>query len=107
MTPATFPEANVVWAKDQPEYRPLPAWRNPEESISYWRLSWRERLALVLGGGLWVRQANFGQPLQPLLLTLERPFNDPPARGYTPDGQPVPWPAPEAGAPMATKKEAP
>lgn len=74
MTPTTFPEVNVVLAEEQPEYLPLPAFQDAEQTISLWRLTWRERLTVALTGRLWLRQLNFDLPLQPLLPQVECPF---------------------------------
>jgi len=74
MQPVEFPQQNRVWAKDQPQYRPLPAYSNERETISCWRLTLRERFHLLFGGRLWLRQCNFGGPLQPQLLTVASPF---------------------------------
>lgn len=74
MKPIAFPESNVTWAEDQPPYLPLPAYRNERETISLWRLGWRERLTVLFTGNLWLRQCNFGQPLQPQRPQVERPF---------------------------------
>lgn len=47
MRPIPFPEVNYVIAKDQPEYRQLPAFINENskkgEVITCWSLSLRER----------------------------------------------------------------
>lgn len=70
MTPITFPQANVVYAKDQPEYLPLPACRTPEGiMVSCWKLTWRERLRVLWTGRVFVSVMTFNQPLQPLLPT--------------------------------------
>lgn len=74
MTPITFPEQTIVWAKDQPPYLPLPAFTDQRETISLWQLSWRERCQILWMGRLWLRQYNFGQPLQPQCPTLQYPF---------------------------------
>lgn len=37
----------------------------------------RERLKLLITGKLWLRQKNFGQPLQPQLPTVDTPFTRP------------------------------
>jgi hypothetical protein len=53
MKPVEFKQQNVVFAKDQPEYQPLPALRlnTPEgEVISCWRLSFKERLHVLIFG---------------------------------------------------------
>lgn len=74
MRPVTFQEQNRVWAEDQEEYLPLPAYTDERETISCWRLSWRERLTVLLTGRLWLRQLNFGRALQPQRPQVERPF---------------------------------
>ena len=72
-----FPEQTVVIAKDQPEYLPLPAHRFDGDTqgriACCWQLTWRERLAVLLGGKLWHQVLTFNQPLQPQLLTVEKP----------------------------------
>ena len=65
MRPADFPGTNAVLAKDQPEYLPLPAHVAHPITTTCWRLTWRERLTVLLRGELWLQQMNFGQPLQP------------------------------------------
>lgn len=49
MKPVEFPGVNVVFAKDQPEYMPLPAMKIPNDPqgiiITKWQLprkNWRE-----------------------------------------------------------------
>ncbi len=77
MTPVEFPEQNVVFAKDQPEYLPLPAYVTDDSArtvISCWRFTWRERLKVFFGAPLWIRSMTFGGPLQPLLPEVNRPF---------------------------------
>ena len=74
MKPVVFKEANTTWAKNQPEYRPLPAFTNEMETISCWKMTWRERLRLLFQGHIWLRQTNQGNPLQPQLLQLDYPF---------------------------------
>lgn len=75
MKPIEFPEANVVFAKDQPEYTPLPAFKanTPEgECISCWQLSFSERLRLLFTGKLWVSLMTFNGPLQPSFFTTKK-----------------------------------
>jgi hypothetical protein len=62
---------HVVYAGNQPEYQPLPAWRKPDgEVVSRWRLTWQERLAALLGRTLYIEVLTFNQPLQPVFLTF-------------------------------------
>lgn len=74
MTPIEFRHQNIVIAKDQPPYLPLPAFVNDRETISLWRLTWRERVRVLLTGRLWLRQMNFGRALQPQAPCVESPF---------------------------------
>lgn len=74
MTPIEFNEQTVVFAKDQPEYLPLPAHVDGQGIVtSCWRLGLRERLRLLFTGRLWLQQMAFGQPLQPQRPTTEKP----------------------------------
>lgn len=77
MKPIEFPEANVKVAEHQPEYQTLPAYVDEQQTISCWHLTWRERFKLLWRGVLWLRQLNFGHPLQPQLPEVDRPFIDP------------------------------
>lgn len=75
MTPIKFPEVNVTFAEDQPEYLPLPAWRGVDGTvISCWKLTRKERLKILFTGRLWLRSLTFGRSLQPLLPEVDRPF---------------------------------
>jgi hypothetical protein len=74
MTPIEFPEQNTVWAAKQEGFNPLPAYSNERETISCWRLTFRERIRLLFGGVIWLRQQNFQQKLQGQLLQIETPF---------------------------------
>ncbi len=67
-------ESEIVFAKDQAEYRQLPAIRTSEGTvISRWRLTWRERLNVLLYGNVFLQQLTFNAPLQPQLPTVEEP----------------------------------
>ena len=72
-----FPEQTVIYAKDQPEYNPLPAHVVPGsgtgEIICCWKLSWRERLRVLFHGVVWHHILTFHQPLQPQRLAAEKP----------------------------------
>lgn len=73
MRPVYFDEYNVVIAKHQPPYLPLPAYQNETATISCWRLTWRERWLVLTRGVLWLSQLNFGQALQPQKPGVEKP----------------------------------
>lgn len=75
MKPIEFKEQNIIFAKDQPEYLPLPAFRNDGpmgEVISCWNLSFKERLKILFTGKLWVSLAMFGKPLTPSFFTVNK-----------------------------------
>lgn len=75
MTPIGFPEQNCVYAKDQPEYLPLPVHRTPDGQVtSCWSLSLRERVKLLFTGRLWWTVLTFNTPLQPQCPHVDRPF---------------------------------
>lgn len=75
MKPIKFKEANVTFAENQPEYLPLPAFRSADGLvITCWRLSWMERIKLLMTGRLWLLNLTFNQPLQPVMLQVKYPF---------------------------------
>lgn len=75
MKPVDFPEQNSIFAKDQPEYQPLPACRTSDgQVISCWALTWRERFKLLFTGRMWLSQLTFGARLQPQLPSVTSPF---------------------------------
>lgn len=75
MKPIEFPEQNCVYAKDQPEYLPLPVHKTPEgEVISCWVLTWRERLKVLLRGRIWWSVLTFNHPPQPQCPFVDKPF---------------------------------
>lgn len=68
MKPINFKESNVTFAKDQPEYLPLPAWRDNEgRVITCWKLSIKERIIILFKGVLWHDTLTFNKPLQPVM----------------------------------------
>lgn len=74
----SFPEQNVVIAKDQPQYNPMPAWRQDCDVsglvICCWKLTWCERIKLLFTGKIWHRILTFNGPIQPQLLQVKYPF---------------------------------
>lgn len=74
MKPVKFPHQNCIFAENQPEYLPLPAFQNGVETISCWKATIKERIRFLFSGTLWLRQCNFGGPLQPQLPTFDNPF---------------------------------
>lgn len=67
-----FPQMNCTYAKDQEEYKQLPAHRTTEgEVTSCWRLTGWERLKVLIFGVVYLRQLTFNNPLQPVLIMTE------------------------------------
>lgn len=74
MKPIQFEGCNIVFAKDQPPYLPLPAYRSESGRVtSCWGLTWRERWAVLWSGRLWLQQLTFNDPVQPQRLSVDRP----------------------------------
>jgi len=75
MKPIKFKEQNVTFAGNQPEYLPLPAFREVGGMgavVSCWKLSFTERLRILFTGKLWVSLAMFGKPLTPSFFTTKK-----------------------------------
>lgn len=71
-----FPECNVTYAENQPEYLPLPALKMKDgEIVTCWRLSLRERLKVLFSGKIWLNVLTFDRPLQPLLMSVDKTFS--------------------------------
>lgn len=72
-----FPGQNVIIAKNQPQYQPLPAYRVLGDPygrvVCCWKLSWRERFRLLWTGEVWHIIMTFNKQLQPQQLGLDRP----------------------------------
>lgn len=70
-----FDIPEVVFAKDQPEYIPLPAWKGEDGMVvTRWQLTWGERLRVLLTGNLWLSVLTFNKPLQPVKLQTQCPI---------------------------------
>lgn len=73
MKPIKFKEVNITFAVDQSEYLPLPAFKNNSnqgEVVSCWKLSWKEKLQILIMGKLWVSLMTFNRPLTPSYFTV-------------------------------------
>lgn len=78
MKPIKFKGSNCVFAENQPEYLPLPAYKSTDahgEVISCWQLTWLERIKVLLKGRFYFSVWSFNKPLQP-----QRPFVDNPLK---------------------------
>ena len=77
MQPLIFEGANIVFGANQPEYQPLPAERvgKPEtgQINTCWELSPDELKRIQETGKIWVSLLTFGQPLQPVLVSVDKP----------------------------------
>lgn len=72
MKPIEFPGYNIIIAKDQPQYQPLPAIRLPDgEVITCWELTKEEIEIIKTTGKLYLKQLTFNKPLQPILPMVE------------------------------------
>lgn len=61
----------VVFAKDQPEYDPLPALAYPDGKIlTEWEFTDEERQKIARGENLRLWIWTFGKPLQPIALDI-------------------------------------
>jgi hypothetical protein len=64
----------VVYAKEQTQYLPLPALRGKDGVvITRWKLSMRERIKIAITGSLWLFQLTFNQIFQPQRPTVDKP----------------------------------
>ncbi len=72
-----FKESNREYAADQPEYQTLPAWRARVDSqgrlVCCWQLTPLERLKVLFTGVVWHQILTFNKPLQPQLVTADKP----------------------------------
>lgn len=74
MDPTKFKQSNVVFAEDQPEYLPLPAYKdNNGLVISCWSFTLRERIKVLFTGRIWWSVLTFNRPLQPQMPSVDLP----------------------------------
>lgn len=73
-----FKEQNIVYAKDQPEYDSMPAYRDPHDPkgtvICCWKLTEEDIQKIIETGVIWHSMLTFHDPLQPQLLSVDTPF---------------------------------
>lgn len=84
MKPIKFKEADIIYAENQPEYTPLPAYisdsiNNPRGDVIFCMgLSFRERIKLLFTGKIWVSLRMFRDkqhrihPLTPSFLSVHK-----------------------------------
>ena len=71
---ATLPV--TVYAKNQPEYTPLPCFRYNDDQgtvLIRWHLAWRERIKLLLTGNIYHTMLTFNKPLTPQHFDVNKP----------------------------------
>ena len=72
MIPTDFPEKNKTLTKPQgmtdEECGSLPVYNDGSQSVSCWRMSWRERLSALFRGKVWL-QVYAGTTQPPVSLT--------------------------------------
>ena len=74
MKPIKFKGHNVVYAENQPEYRPLASHKTSDGVVtSCWGLTWRERFKIFFTGKIWWSNLTFNNPLQPQLPSVTKP----------------------------------
>lgn len=72
MKPIHFKGCNIVYGATQPQYFPLPGNLDKKGRATFlWKLTWRERLAILFSGKMWHQVLTFGNPLQPQKLSVE------------------------------------
>lgn len=75
MKPIDFTETNVMFARDQSPYLPLPAYKSEDgEVITCWQLSFVERIKILFSGKMWLRVLTFNYPLQPQRPLVNNPW---------------------------------
>ena len=57
--PVNFKQANFVWKGwpgkgDEPGVLDLPSYREGDQTISCWKMTWKERLRVLLTGKTWL-----------------------------------------------------
>jgi len=83
VVPESRPEARaVIFAKDQPQYHPLPANINGPYVETKWKLSWRERWNVLVGGNIYLTLKTFGERLQPIRMSVLREEDAPSLRDH-------------------------
>lgn len=72
------PEAERLYAKDQPQYLTMPALRSQDGIVTTrWKLSFRERLSVLLSGHVWLQLMTFnGAPQPSKILAKEPPIEE-------------------------------
>lgn len=63
-----------VYAKNQPEYLPLPVSKHTDGTvISRWKPNFWARLAILFGADFYLTMLTFNKPLTPVHVSVEKP----------------------------------
>lgn len=77
MKPIKFKETNTTFAKGQPQYFPLPAWKQKDDSkgtvVCCWSATLMERIRILFTGRLYLSLLTFNKPLTPNRIYAENP----------------------------------
>jgi len=74
MKAVDFREVNAEFAKDQKEFQTLPAHIDESGAVtSCFELSFKERDLVLETGLIWLTTQTDNKPLQPILLSIEKP----------------------------------
>lgn len=66
-----FPGSNAIYAKNQPEYLPLPSHRTADGFVtSCWEPTIWECIKMIFGAKIWVMIMTNNKPLQPQRLEI-------------------------------------
>jgi len=61
----------IIIAKDQPQYKPLPAiYLNSDEILTRWKIPFWQRVWLVMAGSIYLDYLTFGRPIQPMKVLI-------------------------------------
>lgn len=67
------PPYSATYAEKQPDYNPLPVVVHENAVTSRWKLTFLERLHMLVFGYFFITQKNFGDKLQPILPSTMQP----------------------------------
>ena len=76
MKPVKFKESNIIYAKNQQPYLPLPAWQKNDDKgtiVCCWEVTFIERLRILFTGRLYLSMLTFNKPLTPNRIYAENP----------------------------------
>jgi hypothetical protein len=62
--------SEITFAKDQPQYIPLPALRFQDGLVvTRWKMSWKERIQILFGSSVYLGLLTYNRPLQPIRIS--------------------------------------